>query len=165
MLLVEIQAQTIYQMKSQCQLRKKIKFLDPNKEKRTPAKSPTRSHSKTNYTQNKQAKQQTKEVEELKKEIAQLKQNQNDELRHKETRTNDHQNDHSKNLQEASNNIGQKQSNIKTEVTEVINLNIIISNSTNNGNFTKLQRTTKTSLKQRHKPDGCVINFIETFLF
>ena len=30
--------------------------------------------------------------------------------------------------------------------------------STNNGNFTKLQRTIKTSLKQRHDPDGCVIN-------
>ena len=31
------------------------------------------------------------------------------------------QNDHSKNLQEASNNWGQKQSKIKTEVTELIN--------------------------------------------
>ena len=29
---------------------------------------------------------------------------------------------------------------------------------TNNGNLTKLQQTIKTSLKQRHNPDGCVIN-------
>ena len=99
---------------------KKIQFLNPNKGKQTRAKSPTRSHSKTNYTQNEQAKQQAKEIEELKKEIAQSKQNQNDELRNKNTKTND-QNDHSKNLQEASSNGGQKQSNIKTEVTEVMN--------------------------------------------
>ena len=45
---------------------------------------------------------------------------QNDKLRNKETKTND-QNDHTKNLQEASDNGGQKQSNIKTEVTEVMN--------------------------------------------
>ena len=45
---------------------------------------------------------------------------QNDELRNKEAKTND-QNDHKKNLQEASDNGGQKQSNIKTEVTEVMN--------------------------------------------
>ena len=95
--------------------------MNLNKGKRTRAKSPTRSHSKTNYTQ-KTNKQNNKvnETEGLKKEIAQFKQNQNDELRNKETKTND-QNDHSKNLQEASNNGGQKQSNIKTEVTEVMN--------------------------------------------
>ena len=51
MLLVEKQVQTIYQMKSQYQLRKKIQFLNLNKGKRTRAKSPTRSHSKTDYTQ------------------------------------------------------------------------------------------------------------------
>ena len=57
---------------------------------------------------------------------------QNDELRNKETKTND-QNDHTKNLQEASDNGGQKQSNIKTSNR---------SNEfhpTNNVNFTKLQ--------------------------
>ena len=37
-----------------------------------------------------------------------------------ETKTND-QNDHSKNLQETPNNGGEKQSSIKTEVTEVMN--------------------------------------------
>ena len=63
--------------------------MNPNKGKQAWAKSPTRSHSKTNYTQNEQAKQHAKEIEELKKEIAQLKQNQNDELRNKETKTND----------------------------------------------------------------------------
>ena len=93
--------------------------MNPNKGKQTRTKSPRRSHSETNYTQNKHAKQQAKEIEEIKKEIAQLKQNQNDELRNKKTKLND-QNDHSKNLQEASNNRGQKQPNIKTEVTEVI---------------------------------------------
>ena len=46
---------------------KKIKFLNPNKEKQTRAKSPSRIHSKTNYTQNEQAKEQAKETEELKK--------------------------------------------------------------------------------------------------
>ena len=30
--------------------------------------------------------------------------------------------------------------------------------STNNGILTKVQRTIKTSLKQRHYPDRCVIN-------
>ena len=118
--LVEIRAQTIYQMKSQHQLRKKSNFSTLYKGNQIRAKSPTRSHSKTNYTQNEQAKQQAKEIEELKKEIAQLKQNQNDELSNKETKTND-QNDHSKNLQEASNNGGKKQFNIRTEVTEVMN--------------------------------------------
>ena len=94
--------------------------MNLNKGKRTRAKSPTRSHSKTNYTQ-KTNKQNNKvnETEGLKKEIAQFKQNQNDELRNKETKTND-QNDHSKNLQEASNNGGQKQSSIKTEVMNFI---------------------------------------------
>ena len=116
--------------------------MNPNKVKQTRAKSPTRSHSKTNYTRNEQVKQQAKEIEELTKEIAQLKQNQNDELRNKETKTND-QNDHSKNLQEASNNGGQNRSNRSNEF-----------HPTNNGNFTKLQRTIKTSLKQRHDPDG-----------
>ena len=67
MLLAEIQAQTIYQLKSQHQLRKKIQFLNPNKGKQTRAKSPSRIHSKTNYNQNEQAKQQAKETEELKK--------------------------------------------------------------------------------------------------
>ena len=101
-------------------IEKKIQFLNLNKGKRTRAKSPTRSHSKTNYTQ-KTNKQNNKvnETEGLKKEIAQFKQNQNDELRNKETKTND-QNDHSKNLQEASNNGGQKQSSIKTEVMNFI---------------------------------------------
>ena len=98
---------------------KKLQFLNPNKGKQARVKSRTRSHSKTNYNQNGQEKQQAEEVEELKKEIAQLKQNQNDELRNKETKTND-QNDHSKNLQEASNNGGQKQSSIKTEVMNFI---------------------------------------------
>ena len=59
--------------------------MNPNKVKQTRAKSPTRSHSKTNYTRNEQVKQQAKEIEELTKEIAQLKQNQNDELRNKES--------------------------------------------------------------------------------
>ena len=61
--------------------------MSPNKGKQTHAKSPTRSHSKTNYTQNELAKQQAKEIGELKKEIAQLKQNQNDKLRNKDTMT------------------------------------------------------------------------------
>ena len=140
--LLEIRAQTIYQMKSQHQLRKKSNFLTLYKGNQIRAKSPTRSHSKTNYTQNEQAKQQAKEIEELKKEIAQLKQNQNDELRNKETKTND-QNDHSKNLQEASNNRCQNRSNRSNEF-----------HPRNNSNFTKLQRTIKTSRKQRHDPDG-----------
>ena len=101
-------------------IEKKIQFLNPTKGKQARAKSPTRSHSKTNYTQNEQAKQEAKEIEQLKKEIAQLEQNQNDELRKKETKTKD-QNNHSKNLQEASNKGDQKQSNIKAEVTEVMN--------------------------------------------
>ena len=99
-------------------MRKKSNFWTSTRE--TCAKSPTRSHPKTNYTQNEQAKQQAKETEELKKEIAQLKLDQNDKLRNKKAKTND-KNDHSKNLQEASNNGGQKQSNIKTEVLEVMN--------------------------------------------
>ena len=67
MVLVEIHAQTIYQNWE------KNPILNPNKGKQTRPKSPTRSHSKTNYTQNEQAKQQAKEIEELKKETAQLK--------------------------------------------------------------------------------------------
>ena len=50
-------------------IERKNPILNPNKGKQTRAKSPTRSHSKTNYTQNEQAK----EIEELKKEIAQFK--------------------------------------------------------------------------------------------
>ena len=93
--------------------------MNLNKGKRTRAKSPTRSHSKTDYTQktNKQNHKQKKLKDSRK--IAQFKQNQNDELRKKETKTND-QNDHSKNLQEASNNGGQKQCSIKTEVMNFI---------------------------------------------
>ena len=63
MLLVIIHAQTIYQ-----NWEKKSNF-EPQQGKTNTAKSPTRSHSKTNYTQNEQAK----EIEELKKEIAQFK--------------------------------------------------------------------------------------------
>ena len=70
--------------------------MNPNKGIETSAKSTKRSHSETNYAQNEQAKQKAKESEELKQETAQFKQNQNDELRNKETKTND-QNDHSKN--------------------------------------------------------------------
>ena len=70
-LLVEMQAQTIYQMKSPTPIEQKIKFLNPNKGKQTRGKSPTKSHSKTDYTQNVQAKQPAKDIEELKKEIAQ----------------------------------------------------------------------------------------------
>ena len=43
----------------------------------------------------------------------------------------------------------------------VVKLHVSRSNEfhrTNNGNFIKLQRTIKTSLKQRHDPDGCMIN-------
>lgn len=101
-------------------IQKKIQFLNPNKGKQTRAKSPTRSHSKTNNMENEQVKQQSKEIEQLKKEIAQLKQNQTDELKNKSTNTN-HQIDHSKNLQVASNSGGQNQFNMKTEVTEVMN--------------------------------------------
>ena len=65
MLLVQIQAQAIYQTKSQHQLRKNP-ILNPKKGKQTRAQPPTRSHSKTNYTQNEQTTLQTKEIEELK---------------------------------------------------------------------------------------------------
>ena len=65
-----MQAQTIYQMKSPTPIEKKFlnKFLNPNKGKQTRGKSPTKSHSKTDYTQNQQAKQPAKDIEELKKE-------------------------------------------------------------------------------------------------
>ena len=55
---------------------------------------PKTSHKETNLKENENPDDQ---LEELKKEIAQLKQNKNYELRKKKTKTND-QNDHSKNL-------------------------------------------------------------------
>ena len=61
MLLVEMQAQTIYQMKNQHQL-KKNPILNLNKEKQTSIKLPTRSHSKTNNTQNEKAKNKQKKL-------------------------------------------------------------------------------------------------------
>ena len=41
-------------------IEKKVQLLSRNNGKQTRAQSPTRSHSKTNYTQNEQAKQQAK---------------------------------------------------------------------------------------------------------
>ena len=55
--------------------------MNPNKGIKRHDKSPTRSHSKTNYTQNEQEKQQVKEIEELKKEIAQLNKMMNSETK------------------------------------------------------------------------------------
>ena len=56
-------------------IEKKFQFSNPNKRKQIRAKSPARSNSKTNYTQNEWVRQHAKEIQELKKEIAQLKQN------------------------------------------------------------------------------------------
>ena len=61
MLLVEIQTQTIYQMRSQHHLRKKIQFLSPNKGKQIRAKhqqeaTPKLTTLKRNRQNNKQKK-------------------------------------------------------------------------------------------------------------
>ena len=48
-------------------IEKKIQFLNPNKGKQTCTKSPTRSHLKTNCTQNELAKQQAKEIKSSRK--------------------------------------------------------------------------------------------------
>ena len=96
-------------------LEKKIQFLNPTKGKNTRSKSPTRSYSKTNHTSNEQAK----EIEELKKEIAQLKRNQNNSP--VEETISNKQEPHPKNVKMASTSGGQEQTNTQKEVIKVMN--------------------------------------------
>ena len=149
MLLVEKQAQTIYQMKSQYQLRKKSNFWTSTRENEhvlnhqqeatpkltTLKKRTSKTTSKRNWrTQERNSTIQTKPKWWTQKERDQDKRSKwpfkkpARGLQQRGPKTIQHQN--------RSNEF----------------------HSTNNGNFRKLQRTIKTKLKQRHDPHGCVIN-------